>query len=171
MDATIIGIIIAASGIGVGVLFNIVNFIYKKNTDSDFYANQRETLARSVLREQEVKAHELKLETEALAKKVRIEMEEFVNRGTLDIRKDMAHNYTLIQDKFDIMKLTIEHISDGLINMQKAIDLLQQFYWGRDAKSVPPYIMGEDETKEHREQEGHGLFKDTEVEAAERKKN
>lgn len=170
-QSTIIGIIIAAGGIGVAVTSNIINFFYKRKTDTRSYSDQRESLARDVLKDQEIKARELRIEGEELAKKVKLNMEEFVNRGDIDIRKDMAHNYALIQDKFDLMRLTIEQLTTGFVNIQKALDLLQQFYWGRDAKSLPPYVMGEEETAEHRAEEGHGIFKDTEAEAAERTNN
>jgi|SRR6185369_2440209 len=171
LDTTTIGIIIAIGGICVAITSNVINFFYKKKTDYKSYNTQREAIARDVLKEQEVKAKELKLEGEELAKKVKLSMEEFVKRGDLDIRKDMAHNYALIQDKFDIMKLTIEHLNIQFINIQKSLDLLQQFYWGRDAKSLPPYVLGEEETQEHRVEEGHGIFRDTEQEAIDRDYN
>lgn len=53
----------------------------------------------------------------------------------------------------------------------KSIDRLNQFSWGTASKSYPPYMTGEDETREHQTSAGEGLFEDKDSEETQKVKD
>ncbi len=65
----------------------------------------------------------------------------------------------LAQVKIDLMEHIINE-KDERSRMQKSIEFLQTMAWGADAKSIPPYMLGQEQTQEHKDEPDIGAFYD-----------
>jgi len=52
----------------------------------------------------------------------------------------------------------IEQEKNELTRMQRSIDFFQTMQFGPEAKSIPPYITGEERTPEHEQEPYKGVF-------------
>jgi len=86
------------------------------------------------------------------AKKAAETLAEF-RTGAIDNLKDRINT---LSSEIKIMKIQYH---DRLEVMEKNIARLEQFSWGRDAKSTPFWIDDTTETKEHKGQKDVGIFK------------
>ena len=90
-----------------------------------------------------------------------------VNTLKSDIEFRQAQTYAridtidtkVIQIKIDLMEHIINE-KDERARMQKSIEFLQTMAWGADAKSIPPYMLGQEQTQEHRDEADVGAFYD-----------
>lgn len=168
--------------LGTSLIYFIFNYQYKKKSDakreikSDLQTakidkNQVDALAERVKKDQADTADRLEIKTAAIAEKTKKEMETYVDRQTDDLKKDYGH-------RFEVVDLNIKAIHEAIANviernaetalvnaktadrLEKQMDRIQQFEWGRDAKSEPAFMRGEEETEEHKEKAEEGLFKD-----------
>ena len=80
-------------------------------------------------------------------------LEEVRNKSNSDI-------WTKINDIRDRLQIMEIRYADRLTNIEKALNRLEQFSWGRDSKSEPAYMRGEEETEEHNKAKEKGMFKD-----------
>ena len=62
-----------------------------------------------------------------------------------------------LKHKADIDAIRID---DRLKVVERSVSRLEQFSWGRDAKSEPAFLRGEKETQEHDRRPDQGIFKD-----------
>ena len=116
-------------------------------------------------------AKELREESEEEAIAVRQEMRDHVTqlltnlRAEIELAKVKANN---LDDKQDIK---IEQLAKDFsernkiqdnINEKtmKAIEFVQTMLWGPEAKSMPPYMLGQEETQEHKDEPEVGMFTD-----------
>jgi len=177
-----LGLVVAIIAISVGFVYFIVNYQYKKKNDirqeirSDSQTAkldkyQVDSLAERVKANQAETAEKLKTETALIAEKTKTEMQAYVDRQTDDLKKDYGHKFEVVDLKIDAIHEAIANViqknaDTALINaktadrLEKQMDRIQQFEWGRDAKSVPAYLTGDEETQEHKDKPGEGLFKD-----------
>lgn len=176
--------ITAVIALAATLVYFIVSFQYKKKSDlkaeqkSDLQTarldkNQVDALADRVKRDQYETAERLRKTTEDIAEKTKKEMEAYVDRQTADLKKDYGHRFEVVDMKIDAVNEAISNVIErnaetALVNaktaerLEKQMDRIQQFEWGRDSKSEPAFMRGEDETQEHKDKPEEGLFKDKE---------
>ena len=116
-------------------------------------------------------AKELRTESEQEAIAVRQEMREHVGQLLDTLKQDIALQREKIQGQMNMREVRIEQIKTDLANHMeqqnkinektlKAIEFVQTMLWGPEAKSMPPYMLGQEETKEHRDEPDVGMFTD-----------
>jgi hypothetical protein len=159
----------------------IGTWIYNSRTRKDRIIETRQTLAADVekiarekIKEEQGIARELAVTSQALALDVKQSMKDHIAQLISTLKQDIALSaekaeskidkldYRLAQIKIDLM----EHImgeKDERIRMQRSIEMLQPMNYGTDAKSEPAFLSGEDETQEHKDKPGEGLYKDQTV--------
>ena len=117
----------------------------------------------------------VKIETDRMARDVKDDVLERITNASNAINKDIEYKEKLFNNRLDLIELkntnlikevniAIKNQNKELEKIEKAIEFLQQFYWGKEAKSLPPFTLGLDETEEHAKAEGEGLFRPTEEE-------
>ena len=116
-------------------------------------------------------AKELAEHSEKLALDVKQSMKEHISQLIITLKQDIELQRTIIYSKIDTLDVKIqqnkidlaEHIKD-YHNLEErithSIEFLQTMAWGPDAKSVPAYMQGEEETEAHRAKPGVGAFRD-----------
>lgn len=69
-----------------------------------------------------------------------------------------------LKTKYDALKQEMENRferqDETNERVQKSLDLLNQFSWGRSAKSVPAFLSDIDETEEHKRSPNVGIFRE-----------
>jgi len=167
----LIGTLIGVVALGFTVTFLFVNYTYKKKTDIKADNRLDSALILKL-------AQDTKHDQEELAKKVKEEVHEYV-RHEIDIIKLRIDNevkigyakFDLISERINSWGKEIDNVRDSerenTIRLEKSIYFLQQFQWGKDAKSIAPYTIGEEESQEHKEETGTGIFAPTEEELEE----
>ena len=167
------GLLIAVIGLMLGLIYFLIDLKYRKKTDMRAEKVQVESLAERVKENQAETAEKLRAETALIAQQTRRDMEAYVDRQTQDLKTDYGHKFQVVDLKIDAIHEAIANVIEknaqtALINsktaerLEKQMDRIQQFEWGRDAKSVPAFITGEEETQEHKDKPDEGLFKDPE---------
>ena len=168
----IIGIVSAVGVVGGIVATNYWNTRMRK----DKVVETRQTLqqdvekvARDKFKEEQSLAKELAGSSAALALDVKQSMKEHVDRLIVTLKSDIelqrVQTYAKMdtieqktaQIKIDLMQHIIEE-KDDRIRMQKSIDFFQTMQYGPDAKSMPAYMKGQDETEEHKDRPPKGVF-------------
>jgi hypothetical protein len=161
----IIGAMIAFSGL-IGTLFysKILRRSNKGSLQLEIEAAQRQKL-----RDEKITADELATSAEKLAIGVRQDMKDHVDRLVAIIESKMelasVRSYSkmgeidskVMQLKQDLMN-HIEDEKEELTRMQRSIDFFQTMQFGPEAKSIPPYITGEERTPEHEKEAYKGVF-------------
>lgn len=147
----LIGIATACITIAGIIVTNFWNNRIHKNVQEE----QRQSLidkveetAKQKWKEEKTLAQELLQNNEKVVKSLKEDLRDYIDKGDNDVKKELAYAVKLIE---------------------KDIVFIQQFIFGKESKSTPAYLKGEEETKEHDAEEGHGMFKDTEQEAEDRK--
>ena len=177
--AWIVGTVIGVGGLSVALVWNIINFKYRKKSDDKLDKNMVLQLAEQTLLKQSDIADKLKAETARIAKETKDEMHEYVDAQTEDLEKDFDHKVEMIYGKLDLINKDITGVIKDIADaaklnaetasrLEKGMDFLKQFTWGQSTKSQPPFLEGEEETIRHKNKEGEGIFKDTEQESIER---
>jgi hypothetical protein len=96
------------------------------------------------------------------------------NQRIEDDTKEVGGKVDKLKEELDEFKVKIaETIGFNAArekHLDRRLDMLEQFSWGKETKSTPAYMTGDIETAIHRRSEGEGLFKDTEEEAEDRRK-
>ncbi len=154
----------------------ILGFYYFSRTtkqkavvDKQNYKIQVERAMDDKKREEMSLAKELKEDNKRLALDVKEAMVQHVSTIVSTLKADIELQKTILLSEISLMKKDysmirndmmghIEHQQSINERMQKSIDFMNQFLWGAGAKSVPSYLEGEDETKEHRDKPGEGIF-------------
>ena len=165
----IVGVIIAAGGV-IGTQF------YYRTSRKDKVVETRQSLqadveqvARTKFKEEQQLAGALASNAAALALNVKQDMKDHIDRLVVVLKQDVEMQRILTYSKMEGLETRIgqlkidlmEHIlneKDERIRMQKSIDFFQTMQYGPDAKSIPDYILGEEESEEHKEQPDKGVF-------------
>jgi hypothetical protein len=164
----------------VGVIFGIYyqgrsrkdNVTDKKDKVEETRAKlQREveTTARDKLREESKTRTELESSAKLLAADVKASMKEHIAQLVFTLKQDIELSRVMAYDKMETIDVRVaqvkidlmDHIiqeKDERIRMQKAIEMLQTMNYGADAKSIPPYMLGQEESEEHKDEPDKGLF-------------
>jgi hypothetical protein len=128
-------------------------------------------LARDTKKDADDLAERLSQENERKAIAVRQDMRDHVSSVIQTLRQDIELQSSRIFSKIDNLdwrqqqnKISLaEHIQnerDENARMMKSIEFLQTMAWGPDAKSVPDYMFGREESQEHKDEPTKGAFKD-----------
>ncbi len=153
---TLIGLVIA--GITIRFLFS----------DKKYAVLQ---LARDTQKDATELAERLAEKNRQIAIEVKQDMKDhisnLVNTLKSDIEFRQAQTYArmdtldskVAQVKIDLMEHIINE-KDERARMQKSIEFLQTMAWGADAKSIPPYMLGQEQTQEHKDEADVGVFYD-----------
>lgn len=144
-----IGIVIAAAGL---ILNNLWTVKQRNDRRKETREERDEEIVRTAVektKSEQRLAKELSKENETMLIRFKTELKDYVDKGDLDVKRELAYAVKLIE---------------------KDIAFLQQFLFGKEAKSKPAYLSGKVDTREHKEKEGSGMFKDTEQESEDREK-
>ena len=165
----VVGVAVAVAGIvGTNIWSN------KQRTDRLQERKQVQTMevekaAREKQKEEQTLAKEVAKENKALALEVKQDMKDHVDRLIVTLKQDIelqrVQSYAKLdsleaktaQIKIDLM----QHIADEKderVRMQRSIDFFQTMQYGPDAKSIPPYITGEEQTEAHKDEPEKGVF-------------
>ncbi len=167
----LIGTLIGVVALGFTVTFLFVNYTYKKKTDLKADTRADSALILKL-------AQDTKHDQDELAKKVKEDIHEYVKHEIDIIKLRIDNEVKIAYAKFDLIDERInswgkevnnikDSERDNTIRLEKSIYFLQQFQWGKDAKSIAPYTVGETETQAHKEETGTGIFAPTEEELEE----
>lgn len=162
-----------------GFLLWFIDYRSRKRVDATTGKQYTEALARELAKDAVVKAEKLQEETEILASRRKKEVEDFVNIRIQTLDSDVNHKIEMIYSKFEVLNVIITNIIRDVATtaksqaeitdkLEKGMDFMKQFMWGRETKSDAPYLTGDTETQEHKEEVGVGIFEPTEEEAQER---
>ena len=176
------GVILAIVGLVGGAIYFMLNAKSKKGEITLDNTQYTEDLARKLKKEGIDLAEKLESAQTKLATETRLAVESYVNRSIKDTATDYDHKFALVKDQFDLsnerysnhvreFRDTVRRIVDELREMKKENSLLKQMTYGISTKSTPPFMEGLDETAEHSDEEGKGIYRDTEEEASDRLKN
>lgn len=118
-------------------------------------------------------AKELRQESEDEAVSVRAEMRDHIAQLIDTLKQDIALQKEKIQSQMNMREVKIEQIKKDLathmesqnkINEKtlKTIEFVQTMLWGPEAKSIPPYMLGQEESQDHKDASDVGVFKEHE---------
>lgn len=104
-----------------------------------------------------------------IAKEVKQDMKDHVDRIIVLLQSDIELDRVKIYAKMDGMDARVaqlkidlmQHIideKDDRIRMQRSLDFMQTMNYGPEAKSFPGYLTGEVETEAHKEEPDKGVF-------------
>jgi hypothetical protein len=182
-------------GIGITALIGIISIIsfhlWNKRNRTDKVVENRQTLAADVekiarekIKEEQNIARELAVTSQALALDVKQSMKDHIQQLITTLKQDIALSgqiaeakidkldYRIAQIKIDLMEHILEE-KDERVRVRKSIEMLQTMNYGIDAKSEPAFLVGEDESQEHKNKPPEGLYKDqtTEEKTKQKKDN
>jgi len=165
----IVGVVIAAGGV-IGTQF------YYRSARKDKVIETRQSLladveqtARDKSKQELSLAKEVAVENKALAATVKQDMKDHIDRllqilkGEIELANVRAYSKMgeidskVMQLKTDLFS-HIEQEKEELTRMQRSIDFFQTMQFGPEAKSIPPYITGEERTIEHEQEAYKGVF-------------
>jgi hypothetical protein len=124
-------------------------------------------------------AKELKENAEKIAASVKEETMAAVDQLFTNLRSEIAleqqkiySNMNAREVKLDRLEKDFEsfkqHIYNAIDRFNKDIQRIQTMAWGSSAKSVPSYLLDEEETQEHKDTPDEGVFyRQTDAEKAE----
>ena len=87
-------------------------------------------------------------------------LRESVQFGKTDTTQLLFFDINLFKSKLLSKICILINEKDERARMQKSIEFLQTMAWGADAKSIPPYMLGQEQTQEHRDEADVGAFFD-----------
>jgi len=165
----IVGVIIAVVGtIGTQMFYRNASKDKKVETRQSLQADV-EQVAREKFKAEQVTAGALASNAAQLAREVKQDMKDHVDRlivilkGEIELASVRSYSKMgeidtkVVQLKQDLIN-HIEQEKDELTRMQRSIDFFQTMQFGPEAKSIPPYITGEERTPEHEEEAYKGVF-------------
>jgi len=130
---------------------------------------QIEEAQRQKLRDEKVTADALASGAEKIALGVRQDMKDHIDRlivilkGEIELASVRSYakmgeiDSKVMQLKTDLIQ-HIEREKEELTRMQRSIDFFQTMQFGPEAKSIPPYLTGEERTPEHEQEAYKGVF-------------
>lgn len=161
-----LGVIAIVVSIAVGIAGFISGQLYAIKNRRD----QVEKAKREKITDDRALAREVAAESEALTLEAKQEMREYITniivglKADIELAKAKANNLDSIRD-MKLEQLTKEFYEYKLFQngvnekVTKAIEFVQTMLWGPEAKSMPPFMLGEDESQEHRDEPEVGMFK------------
>jgi hypothetical protein len=159
------GVIIAAGGL-IGTLF--YSKVLRRSNKGSLQLEIEEA-QRQKTKDEKVTADALAGSAAALAQNVKQDMKDHIDRLIKIMQSDTEMQRVQTYAKLDSLDTKIaqvkidliEHIineKDDRLRMQRSIDFLQTMNFGPEAKSIPDYMMGEEETEEHKKEAEKGVF-------------
>jgi len=165
----IVGVVVAAGGVvGTQFYYRAARKDKVIETKESLQANV-EAVARGKIKEEQVLARELAGQSAALALDVKQDMKDHIDRlivilkGEIELASVKTYSKMgeidskVVQLKTDLIQ-HIEQEKDELTRMQRSIDFFQTMQYGPEAKSIPPYITGEERTTAHEKEAYKGVF-------------
>jgi len=165
----VVGIAVAAAGV-------IGTQLYNRSAKKDKTIETRQSLladveatAREKSKQEQLLAKEVSTMNKALALDVKQDMKDHIDRliqilkGEIELANVRAYSKMgeidskVMQLKTDLFA-HIEQEKQELTRMQRSIDFFQTMQFGPEAKSIPPYITGEERTPEHEQEAYKGVF-------------
>jgi len=165
----VVGIMVAAAGV-------IGTQLYNRSARKDKVVETRQSLladveqtARDKSKQEQTLAKEVATENKLLAAQVKQDMRDHIDRllqilkGEIELANVRSYSKMgeidskVMQLKTDLVA-HIEQEKDELTRMQRSIDFFQTMQFGPEAKSIPPYITGEERTPEHEQEAYKGVF-------------
>ena len=169
-------IIFLVVGVVIAVVGTIGTQMFYRNASKEKKVETRQSLqqdveqvAREKFKEEQVTAGTLAANAAQLAREVKQDMKDHVDRlivilkGEIELASVRSYSKMgeidtkVVQLKQDLIN-HIEQEKDELTRMQRSIDFFQTMQFGPEAKSIPPYITGEERTPEHEEEAYKGVF-------------
>jgi len=165
----IVGVSIAAAGFIGTQLYNRTQRKDKVIETRQSMQADVEQVARTKFKEEQQLAGALASNAAALALNVKQDMKDHIDRLVVVLKQDVEMQRILTYAKMEGLETRIgqlkidlmEHIlneKDERVRMQKSIDFFQTMQFGPEAKSIPDYVMGEEETQEHKDEPEKGVF-------------
>lgn len=165
-------IVISISIIGFVVGFYYFSILARTQADKankESFRIQADKLAIEKRKEEKTLAAELKEENRRLAIDLKDSMLTHIEKIANTIRADLELHKTILLSQFNMLVARQETLqkevgyhkenqSDINQGLQKSLDMVNQFTWGVDAKSVPPYVTGDVESQEHKDKPSEGIF-------------
>ncbi len=163
------GVVIAAAGIVGTQLYNRASRKEHKVETRQTMMADVEEVAREKSKQEQLKAEALATGAAQLAREVKQDMKDHIDRLILILKGDIELQRALVyakidtidnkiaQNRVDLMN-HIEQEKDERVRMQRSIDFFQTMQFGPEAKSIPPYITGEERTSAHEEEAYKGVF-------------
>ncbi len=165
----IVGVIVAAGGV-VGTQFYYRSAKKEKQVETrqSLLADVEQTAREKSKQEQQL-AKEVAVENKLLAAQVKQDMKDHIDRllqilkGEIELSNVRSYSKMgeidtkVVQLKQDLIQ-HIEREKEELTRMQRSIDFFQTMQFGPEAKSIPPYITGEERTPEHEQEAYKGVF-------------
>ena len=165
----IVGVSIAAAGFIGTQLYNRTQRKDKVIETRQSMQADVEQVARTKFKEEQQLAGALASNAAALALNVKQDMKDHIDRLVVVLKQDVEMQRILTYAKMEGLETRIgqlkidlmEHIlneKDERVRMQKSIDFFQTMQFGPEAKSVPDYMIGEEESQEHKDEPEKGVF-------------
>jgi hypothetical protein len=163
--------------ISISIIGFVVGFYYfsiraraqveKANKES--FKIQSDKLAIEKRKEEKNLAVELKEENKRLALDVKDSMLNHVGTLISTMKSDLELHKTILLSELSMLRSKQDQLQGHLTlqkenqvdvnrNMQRQLDMINQFTWGVDAKSIPPYVTGDVESQEHKDKPAEGMF-------------
>ena len=128
-----------------------------------------EATARIKQKDEEEKAREVKETARQIALGVKQETLEDINKTMNNMKHVIEMTKQYIESELKLMRQVSgqlrkdleDHISEQektIEKMEKNLSLLSQFVWGQSSKSIPPFILGNDETQKHKDIPLEGIY-------------
>jgi hypothetical protein len=145
----------------------LMEYRYRKKRDITGEKQYRETLAKDLQKDQDLKAEKLEDKTHSTTRQNREDLMEIIMKNTQDLTTFINHKLELVYKTFEIQNVVIagvirDAIKDGSTRdkafgrLEQSQDILSQWYYGIKVKSDWPLLSDTSETKEHREEQ-HSL--------------
>ena len=170
-------IVLILSIISAAIIILVIGFYYFnirakaqiEKSYTDTFKIQSDKLAIEKRREENILAKELKEDNKRLALDVKGTMVQHVTTVVNTIKSDLELHKTILLSELSMLRNSQTQLEKDMVNninnqkdvndrLQKSLDMINQFTWGIDAKSIPPYVSGEVETQEHKDKLPEGLF-------------
>lgn len=167
----IISVVVIIVGIVVGWIWQSILRKDRRRMDMQVSAADVEKAAVEKRKEEQALAKDLKEHNEKVALDVKQNMKDHISQLISTLKQDIELQRSIIYSKIDLVDIKVQQTKIDLVEhiknytsleqrMTRSIEFLQTMAWGPDAKSVPHYMMGEEETEEHKEEAGKGVFRD-----------
>jgi len=89
---------------------------------------------------------------------------EFMRSSIEILTNALNYKIEIVNGKLDLITQAAASLAKIVDKLDKRLDFMTQMNYGTTAKSDPPFLFGEAETKEHRDKPSEGIFSDTEEE-------
>lgn len=173
-------ILVVIGSICIPLFVIVLNKRYRKQDKKDYFDEYKRLLEEKVL-DTAAKKKVIEEETADKVRQANIkradivkgEMREYINSFASSLVKDSALEHEKMYSKIHENRMMIDQLNKDLDHykeytkgdireLKHSIEFLQTVAWGPDAKSVPPYMLGEEQSQEHKDLPDAGAFETNE---------